>query len=355
MAKNLNNIVFLIPSLDPDERMCPYIDELIDNGAKHILLVDDGSHVENQKYFDEALKHKEVKIVRHAVNQGKGRGLKTGINHVLLNMPKIEGIVTADSDGQHSCEDTIAVAYKLLETGSIILGTRDFNDPSVPFKSKNGNKITTKVFKLLYGKVINDTQTGLRGLPRDFLEECMRLPGERFEYEIQMLIKMVRDKREIIEQTIKTIYDSKENHQTHFNPIKDSIKIYRVMFASFIAFIFSSLFSSIIDLGLFALLVLLPIKTASLNILVATVGARIVSSLVNYSINKNAVFKSDDKVSNTILKYYVVVVLRIIASWALVTSIFYLVNFDKTIIKMFVEVLLFIFTYKFEDKWVFKK
>lgn len=355
MAKNLNSIVFLIPSLDPDDRLCPYIDELIEAGAKNILLVDDGSHAENQKYFDEALSHKEVKIVRHAVNQGKGRGLKTGINHVLLKMPKVVGIVTADSDGQHSCKDTIAVANKLLETNAVILGTRDFNDPSVPFKSRNGNKITTKVFKLLYGKVINDTQTGLRGLPRDFLESCMKLPGERFEYEIQMLIKMVRDNREIIELPIETIYDSKENHQTHFNPVKDSIKIYRVMFESFIAYIFSSLFSAIIDVGLFALLVLLPIKSVSLNILVATVGARIISSLINYSINKNTVFKSEDKVINTILKYYLIVVLRIIASWALVTSLFFLLNIDKTLIKVAVEVLLFIFTYKVQDKWVFRK
>lgn len=355
MKKTLNDIVFLIPSLDPDERLCPYIKELAKAGAKHILLVDDGSHAENQKYFDEALKSKKVEIVRHAVNQGKGRGLKTGINYILLNYPNVKGVVTADSDGQHSCSDTIATAYKLLETNSIVLGTRNFNDPSVPFKSRNGNKITTKVFKMLYGKVINDTQTGLRGLPVDFLEDCMKLPGERFEYEIQMLIKMVKAEREIVELPIETIYDSKENHQTHFNPVKDSIKIYRVMFASFFAYVGASLFSAAIDIGLFALLILIPFKSDSINILVATIGARIVSSLINYSLNKNTVFKSERSVKDTIVKYYLLAGVRMLASWALVTVVYYALHLDKTLIKTIIEVVLFVVTFDIQNKYIFKE
>ena len=354
MTNPLTKIVFLIPSLDPDERMCPYIDELIAAGAKHILLVDDGSRAENKKYFKEASKHKEVEVLTHAVNQGKGRGLKTGINHVLNNMPRIEGVVTADSDGQHSCEDTINTAYKLLEIGNIVLGTRDFNDPSVPFKSRNGNKITTKVFKLLYGKTINDTQTGLRGLPRDFLKECMALPGERFEYEIQMLIKMVKDNREITELPIKTIYDSKENHQTHFNPIKDSIKIYRVMFASFFMYIGASLTSTVIDLVLFSLLTMIPNKSATVNIFIATAGARAVSSFVNYTLNRTTVFKSKKSIRETILKYYTVVACRVLCSAALVSLLYYLLQFNKTLLKVVVDALLFLVTYKIQNKWVFK-
>ena len=126
------------------------------------------------------------------MNQGKGRALKTAFS-CLLNEYKpeeISGVVTVDADGQHSPEDPKRVAEALLEEEALILGTRNFSKDT-PFKSRYGNHITTAVFALLYGKKIRYTQTGLRGIPYGFLAECLRLEGERFEYEIKMLIDTV--------------------------------------------------------------------------------------------------------------------------------------------------------------------
>lgn len=73
MKDYLNNVVFVIPCLNPDERMEKYVKDLIKNGVKHILLVNDGSSKETTHHFEELDELDEVTIVTHQVNQGKGR------------------------------------------------------------------------------------------------------------------------------------------------------------------------------------------------------------------------------------------------------------------------------------------
>jgi glycosyltransferase involved in cell wall biosynthesis len=228
---DISDIAVLIPALEPDERLPEYVTGLINAGFSKIIVVNDGSSDLYDKYFDEC-RNAGCIVLKHAVNQGKGRSLKTGINYYLNNFDRqvCGGIVTADSDGQHSVQDTVRIAKALTENkDSLILGTRDFKLPDVPFKSRSGNTITTKVFETIYKEHINDTQTGLRGIPDSFLEECMKLSGERYEYEISMLISAVRHKIDIRQETISTIYYD-DNKGTHFDPVKDSLKIYAVIF-----------------------------------------------------------------------------------------------------------------------------
>ena len=355
MKNTLDDVVILIPSLDPDEKMPEYVKALIKAKAKHILLVDDGSKLENRHFFDELEKYKEVTILRHMVNQGKGRGLKTGLNYVLEKMPEVKGVVTADADGQHAVDDTIACANRLLETNKVVFGTRNFNEEIVPFKSRNGNKITTAVFKLLYGKLVNDTQTGLRALPMDFIKECLALPGERFEYEIAMLIKIVKDGRDIIEEPIKTIY-FESNRATHFNTFKDSYRIYKIMLGTFFRFAITSVLSFIIDWGLYTILIhtIFSNNEYTKGIFLSTVIARVFSSLFNYTVNKNSVFNSKEGTKTTIVKYYILAICQMIASWLLVTVLFGALNINSSILKIFVDFILFIISYNIQNKWVFK-
>jgi len=182
---------------------------------------------------DKLIKEKEECIViEHSINKGKGQALKTGFTYYLENlMQDYLGIVTADSDGQHSIEDTINIAklveeYKDVKT--LILGVRNFNKENVPFASKFGNKLTKTIFKLLYNKTINDTQTGLRGFTNSYIKDCIDIPGNRYEYEMNMLIYATKSEITILEKKIDTIY-IEENKSSHFNPIKDSIKIYKIL------------------------------------------------------------------------------------------------------------------------------
>src|SRR5574344_755488 len=351
--KNKMKIVILIPSLNPDMKLVNYVNELIINGAKNIIVVNDGSSTKYDKYFS-MIKDKCVVLV-HSVNQGKGRAMKTGFNYYLNNYPTYDGVVTADSDGQHSAVDTMKIASKLSKNkNSLILGCRDFNDSSVPFKSRYGNKITSLIFKLLYGKYISDTQTGLRGFSNDFIKKCLKMTGEKYDLEINMLIEAVMKKVNIIEEPIETIYIN-DNSSSHFNPVKDSIKIYKILFAKFLKFAFSGIFSSIVDIGLFSLFIYalkFIIKEQYWYILIATVIARIISSLVNYSLNKNVVFDSKNK--HSFIKYYILVVIQMILSSTFVYLLHNKLIFNETLCKVIVDLILFFISFQIQQKIVFK-
>lgn len=223
------DIAILIPSLNPDMRLIKYVEELIEIGFKKIIIVNDGSDNKYDKYFNELENIDECIILRHKENYGKGKALKTGFSYYLQNLDNFKGIITADSDGQHLSTDTLKIANTLIENqDSLILGTRNFNKKEVPFKSKYGNKITSVVFERKHKIKINDTQTGLRGIPNNFIKNIIAIDGTHFEYEMNVLIEAINKKIDIIEVPIKTVYIEK-NKNSHFNPIKDAFKIYSIL------------------------------------------------------------------------------------------------------------------------------
>ena len=183
------DVPVIIPSLEPDDRLPTLLGEMRQAGIRRILLVDDGSSQSYRHYFDEA-EEQGCTVLRHAVNLGKGRALKTAFNHCLNVWPDAPGAITADSDGQHSVPDILRFMQEMCaHPDSLLLGCRDFDDAGVPFKSRYGNKITCFMFRSLCGVSVSDTQTGLRGVPTTFMRRLMNVAGERFEFESNMLIE----------------------------------------------------------------------------------------------------------------------------------------------------------------------
>ena len=285
--------VILIPSLEPDERLPAYIRKLKEGGFAHIVVIDDGSSEAYQPIFDEVDAVEDTVVLHHEVNKGKGVALKTGYKWIMENLPDITGVITADADGQHTVPDCLHLAEQ-LEKGekALYLGSRDFNLDNVPPKSKSGNKITSALFKLMYGQYLPDTQTGLRAFRKEELPFMMDVEGERYEYEMKVLIACSRARIPMIPITIETIYED-DNKGTHFHPIRDSYRIYKVILGSFIKFMASSLTCWAIDQGIFNLLNLVVFangekKSASI-ILLCTVIARVISAAANYLINRRYV------------------------------------------------------------------
>ena len=188
--------------------------------------------------------------------------MKTAFSFVLEYYPEITGVVTADSDGQHNKMSIDSVKVELRENPeSLILGVRCFDNDGIPWKSIFGNRLTVKTFQYISGIKVSDTQTGLRGIPKEYIRQLLNVKGERFEFETEMLIESL-GKYPIIEVSISTIYDSEKNHKTHFQPILDSLKIYRVFGRIFLKYILSSFSSSFLDLVLFTLLYKFLTKSA---------------------------------------------------------------------------------------------
>lgn len=70
------------------------------------------------------------------------------------------------------------------------------------------------------------------------MEPCLAISGDRFEYETAMLIDLGK-KAGLEEIKIHTVYYDK-NEGTHFHPIRDSIRIYRLLFGTFFRYLLSS-------------------------------------------------------------------------------------------------------------------
>ena len=351
----MKRIYVVIPSYEPDDRLLTLCDNLKKEKIKDVIIVNDGSSKKYSYIFKEIENRYKFKILKHKVNMGKGKALKTSFEYLIKE--DIVGCVTADSDGQHSIKD-IKKCMDTLKNNpdSLILGCRDFTLDNIPPKSKFGNNLTRRVLRIFNGLKISDTQTGLRGIPKSFMKYLLDVEGDRFEFETNMLIES-KNKYPIVEVPIETIYDSKENHSTHFNPIVDSYKIYRCIFGSFFRYLLSAVSSFVIDIVLFHLfcLVFKPV-TSLFYITIATVLARIVSSIYNYTLNHKFVFKSKEKQNVTAVKYLILLVTQMFVSSFTVTVLSkLLVNISETIIKTFVDGILFIINYIIQKKFIFKK
>lgn len=349
-------ICVIIPTLNPDDKLIPYIEDLLQNGVSRILLINDGSRAELAPVFSALAAKEEVTLLTHAVNMGKGRALKDAFNYYLVHLAdSYDGVITVDSDGQHTVADVLRV-HEMMQAHpeALVLGCRNFNDSSVPPKSKFGNKLTRIVLKVLIGGDITDTQTGLRGIPNALLGPYSVLPGERFEYETNMLIDAIKGSTPIREVEIETIYIN-DNRETHFNPLKDSIAIYSLILGTFVKYLGASLASFLLDYGLFCLLIaLLPIAVDTTKIWTATIIARICSSLFNYTVNKNVVFKSTAG-RKTLVQYYILAVCQMLCSAALVAFLNHNFQMVAQAGKLIVDTVLFLLSFQIQNRIIFKR
>lgn len=355
---SINQYVVLIPAYEPDEKVIHYIDELEKVGFKKIVVVDDGSGKLYQSIFDTLNQKECCTVIGYDVNKGKGHALKEGYSFIKEHYKEYEGIITADCDGQHAVKDVQAIASSIQQhPSSLILGERDFSLDYIPFKSKLGNRLTSGLFFLLFGKWLGDTQTGLRGFDKSLTEMMIEIEGERFEYETQVLIDCLHNQVPIEEEIIETIYEN-NNEGTHFQAFHDSMRIARVLFARFTKFFSSSLLSSLLDIGvawLFLDLLKSHVSGDFLRIGLATVGARMISMVFNFLVNKNFVFRNGQSNRYTIMRYFSLCVLIVILSTVCVYLVSQFLFINEKIAKPIVDSLLFLLSYQLQMKWVFKE
>ncbi len=225
------HVVLLIPVWRPERRLIDLVQSLRSDSGLVPLVVLDGLEDDDRSIIAALEEIEGLQLLRHPFNRGKGRALKTGFNWVLDEAPGAVGVVTADADGQHLPKDILSVAAALeASPDRFVLGSRAF-DQKVPLRSRIGNAATRLLFWLLTGHRVRDTQTGLRGIPTQRLPELLQLDGERYEYEMNMLSHLCRSGFEPLEVPITTVY-IESNRSSHFDPLRDSARIYLVLLRS---------------------------------------------------------------------------------------------------------------------------
>ena len=356
--KELSNGVLVIPALNPDQKLISLLEKATEYFSD-IIIVNDGSKEES--VFENIKKtFPQVHYLKHNENKGKGKALKNAMRYFLSSylFSSYLGIITADGDGQHDVKDIIALDKQLGKNRkkSLIIGYRDLNSKIMPLRSKMGNKITAFLFSSLYGIKLKDTQSGLRAFSRDIIPWLISVSGARFEYEMNMLIKIKNTKYQILQHPITTKYES--NHKSHFRSFVDSIRVLKVLLSGIIKFIIAGLVAGVADIGIFALLssvILVDNSSLAINLLISSVVARIFSSIINFIFNRFITFGGTKISKKSILKYYVLWVVQLSLSYAIVLLLTSLLGGGKIIIKLIVDLVLALLSYRVQLKWVFAR
>ena len=281
-----------------------------------LVVVDDGS---GAAYDDVRAQGSELgaDVVSLPFNRGKVAALKAGFARVAATRAGAP-VVCADADGQHALDDIVAVGQRLLaepDASRLVLGTRTF-DGRVPVRSRVGNTVTRWLFTAATRTRVTDTQTGLRGIPAGLLAWACAVPGERYDHELQVLLRAGRAGIALDPVPVATIYLD-DNSSSHFRPVADSLLVYLPL----LAFLASALAAFVVDTA--ALLVL---EALTGHLLLAVVGARLVSAGVNFVVNRRLVFDGRRLVRTRVAagRYAVLATALLAANYALLSALSWL-------------------------------
>ena len=332
----------LIPAYQPDARLPRLILELhrADPSTK-IVVVDDGS---GQKFSDifEASATAGAHVISYENNRGKGYALREGftwIRDVAGDSP--ECVVTADADGQHTLNDIFRVGRTCTDTGKSVLGVREFVG-HVPARSRIGNTATSALFWLATGWKLKDTQTGLRAFPVALLPALLEGQGDRYEYELRVLLHLAKFRHPVTQIPIETIYEA-GNPTSHFRPLQDSARIW----APLLKFAASSGVATVID---YVLVLVLNALTGALFFPV--IAARLVSASVNFAMNRRVFEATGVPLRRSAFRYVALAVAVVTGSYTML-AVLTGIGMPLWIAKIIADTTMYLVSYSAQSRYVF--
>lgn len=341
--------VVLIPAYEPDVSLINLLREIQSKTEYDIVVVNDGSSDNSYQVLSQAASF--AAVLNHPKNMGKGQAIKTGLQYIREHYPEDTVIATMDADGQHKVDDVIKLINAASDTNNqLIIGSRKFSG-KIPVRSKVGNIITRLVFMALTRVNVGDTQTGLRAFSARMIPFMLGVEGQRYEYEMNVLLGCAHRNIKITEIPIETVYIN-NNQSSHFNTFKDSYMIYKeiLMFSA------SSLICFLVDFCLYSILIWLTRDmNTEIRVPASNIAARVVSASINFSINKRFVFKSRGSTFKAAAEYFVLASGILCLNTFLLTVLVKYILKNKLISKLLVEITLFFVNWSVQKFLKFKK
>lgn len=342
----MNKTILLIPIYQPDRQTLTFLTTLMDMVSEPVVVVDDGSGETYQEFFKE-MQALGMIVLSYSENRGKGYAMKLGMSYIEEHYSDYRWLLTVDSDGQHILPDIEQMINEPFTSNKeMLLGVRQFFLKNTPLRSWLGNRMTSLFYYLSSGIWLPDTQTGLRKFSIADIPELVAISGDRFDYEMNQLLELPKAEYHLATLPITTVYED-NNRRSHFRVIRDSYLIYRPL----VSFILASLSSSLIDVTLFFLLSLFFGHSAE-ALLLATVGARVMSGFYNYQVNRTFVFRSQLSMSQSLWKYAVLFVAQLLLSWLGVSWMSSILS-SVIISKILVDSCLFVASFMIQRRKIF--
>lgn len=170
---------------------------------KEIIIVDDAS-TDGTYDIIKKLKGNYIKVFQKK-NQGKGAALKAGIKKATGDI-----IIFQDADLEYDPQDYVKLMQPILERkASVTFGSRFINQKLNLFGRKRsphilhwfGNKFLTFAFNSLYGTKLTDAEPCYKMFKSDVLKN-IKINSNRFEYDIELMCKLVKKGHRIIQLPI---------------------------------------------------------------------------------------------------------------------------------------------------------
>ena len=334
--------VALIPAYKPSGEMLALLAQLRELEF-NVVVVDDGSGDPYAHLFRESESYGAV--LHHAQNAGKGRALKTGLSYVADKYPQGAVVVTVDADGQHTPPDVLAVCRRAeANPRAMVMGSRRLKG-HVPLRSRFGNSVTRLVYRVATGVRVYDTQTGLRAFNVGLIPSLLEIPGERYEYEMNVLLRLAKARVPILEEEIETIYID-DNASSHFHAVRDSFRIYKEI----LKFSASSLVGFLVDYAVYGLLLLAGVALSPANVI-----ARVVSASVNFTLNRRLVFGSRERLWRAALKYALLALCILIGNTLVLNLLVNTAGMNRMLAKALTELCFFVISWLLQRLVVFRK
>ena len=340
--------IALIPAYEPDNLLIPLVETV--NHAQFLpVVVDDGSGPEYEKIFKSL--SKDNVLISYPENRGKGFALKSGLQYIQKRYGENCIVVTMDADGQHTAEDALRLCQTAqANPAALVLGSRALRK-GTPLRSRFGNEVTRFVYRLSTGVKVHDTQTGLRAFDGSLLPKLLSISGDRYEYEMNVLLEFARQKIPMHEVQIETIYFD-NNSGSHFDTVKDSCRVYKEIFK----FSASSLAGFLIDYSLFSLLTLLTAGlSSSVSLYLSNIGARVVSAATNYTINRKLVFRSQADIAKSAFQYFLLAAGILIGNTALLHALVAGMDVNRFFAKIVTEIIFFFLSWFVQRCFIFRQ
>lgn len=369
MYESLKSTAVLIPAYEPTEKLVLLVGDLAAAGCENIIVIDDGS-----KNADDVLgslrESGSCTLLSDEKNHGKGYAIRRGLNFYLDDLSGLSGVVIADANYRYDLDAIGAIADAVAEKpDELIIGSRDLSVDKAPLRSRLGNRLTRWLFHICHGVELNDTQSGLRGIPDALVPEMASVERDRYEYETKMLIRCADEHIKVTEIPVDVNYDG--YGKSNYRVVRDTVRVCRSILKRFIIYTFASASSTLLDMLVFNIvLILLPdsfaeinvLSVVMLNVLIATVTGRVIGTIYNFFINQKLVFKQTDGGGHTrksLTRFFILNFCQMIVSATFVSTALRVFGLEQegslvaTCFKCVIEVTLFFLCYRIQREWVF--
>lgn len=220
-------LLVCIPTYDNPLTIDRVVNQALAETQFDILVVDDGSAVPVESLLDaqalDAKRDGRLTLLRFNENRGKGAALKCAFDHAVK--AGFTHLLTIDGDGQHLVRE----AHKLVQAAvqhpwNLVVGKRRMESENVPGVSRFGRGFSNFWVCYQTGHLIEDSQSGFRVYPL-FHVQNMRFWTRRFDFEIEVLIRLLWSGAELTEVDVDVYYPPADERVSHFNKFRDNVRI----------------------------------------------------------------------------------------------------------------------------------